>query len=305
MRLNQDDFQQLGKLAKQTAVKAGKYIASVDRSDIIINRKDSGTSLSSQVVTQVDRYCDQLIRDCLQQSCERFELALLSEESSDVQERQAKNRFTEDYFWCVDPLDGTLPFTQGKPGYAVSIALVSNAGHAVIGVVYDPETKNLYHAIEGQGAYVNDQLIDINASLTSTKTAETLTVYADLSFNKYPHYQKTQSLLNSIALSLSCHKVQEIYGNGAVKNACAVLFNSRAYYIKYPKKSAGGGCLWDFAATACIIKEAGGWVSDIYGNALDLNRCDSLFMNHSGVLFCSSETLAMPFLSGSKALCDK
>ncbi len=301
MRLNQDDFQQLCKLAKQAAIEAGQYIASVDLSDITIDRKDTGTSLSSQVVTQVDRYCDQLIRDCLQQSCERFELALLSEESSEVQERQHKNRFTEDYFWCVDPLDGTLPFTQGKPGYAVSIALVSKAGHAVIGVVYDPETNKLYHAIEGQGAYVNDQAIDINASLTSTKTVATLTVYADLSFNKYPHYQQIQSLLNSVAVSVGCHKVQEIYGNGAVKNACAVLFNSRACYIKYPKKSAGGGCLWDFAATACIVKEAGGWVSDIYGNSLDLNRCDSLFMNLNGVMFCSSETLAMPFFSDAKA----
>jgi|TARA_B110000116_G_scaffold135414_1_gene117421 fructose-1,6-bisphosphatase/inositol monophosphatase family enzyme len=297
MRLNQDDFQQLCELAKQTAVKAGQYIASVDLTDITIDRKDTGSSLSSQVVTQVDRYCDQLIRDCLQQSCDRFELALLSEESSEVQERQDKNRFTEDYFWCVDPLDGTLPFTLGKPGYAVSIALVSKAGQAVIGVVYDPDAKNLYHAIEGQGAYVNNQAICINANLTS---AETLTVYADLSFKKYPHYQQVQSLLHSVAVSVGCHEVQEIYGNGAVKNACAVLFNPKACYIKYPKKSAGGGCLWDFAATACIIKEAGGWVSDIYGNSLDLNRCDSLFMNHNGVVFCSSEKLAVLFLVDSR-----
>ena len=108
-----------------------------------------------------------------------------------------------------------------------------------------------------------------------------------------------------VALSVGCYQVEEIYGNGAVKNACAVLLNPYACYLKYPKKSAGGGCLWDFAATACIVKEAGGWVSDIYGNALDLNRFESLFMNHKGVVFCSSEALATPLLSGSKALCDK
>lgn len=305
MQLNWDDFQQLCKLAKQTAVEAGQYIASVDLSELTIDRKDTGTSLSSQVVTPVDRYCDQLIRDRLQESCERFELALLSEESSDVQERQDKNRFTEDYFWCVDPLDGTLPFTEGKPGYAVSIALVSNAGQAVIGVVYDPVAKKLYHAIEGQGAYINDQAIRIDLNLTGGQTAAKLTAYADLSFKKDPYYFHVESLLNSVALSVGCHQVEEIYGNGAVKNACAVLLNPYACYLKYPKKSAGGGCLWDFAATACIVKEAGGWVSDIYGSALDLNRFESLFMNRKGVVFCSSEALATPLLSGSKALCDK
>ena len=305
MRLNQEDFQLLCELAKKTAVEAGKYIASVDRSDITIERKDTGSSLSSQVVTAVDRYCDQLIRDRLQQSCNRFALALLSEESAELQERRNKNRFTEDYFWCVDPLDGTLPFTEGKPGYAVSIALVSNAGHSVIGVVYDPEHKNLYHAIEGQGAYINDQPICIDANLSGDETAENLTVYADLSFKKYPDYLQIQSLLNDVAVSIGCYHVQETYGNGAVKNACAVLFNRPACYIKYPKKSAGGGCLWDFAATACIVKEAGGWVSDIYGHALELNRDDSLFMNHRGVIFCSSERLAAPLLADSKACCDK
>ena len=304
MRLSWENIQQLCELARKTAVEAGQYIASVDRSTITIDRKESESSLSSQVVTQVDRHCDQLIRDRLQQSCDRFELALLSEESSEVQERQEKNRFTEDYFWCVDPLDGTLPFTQGKPGYAVSIALVSKAGQAVIGVVYDPEVKNLYHAIQGQGAYVNDRAICIDSNLTcdvGDESAGKLSIYADLSFKKDPDYLQVQSLLNSVTKTVGCDDVEEIYGNGAVKNACAVLFNPQACYIKYPKQSAGGGCLWDFAATACIVKEAGGWVSDIYGNSLDLNRGDSLFMNHRGVVFASSEKLAVAFLSDAKA----
>lgn len=293
MKLILQDFEQLCELAKKTAVEAGQYIASVDRTAISIDRKDTGTSLSSQVVTQVDRHCDQLIRDRLQESCERFELALLSEESADVQERQEKNRFTQDYFWCVDPLDGTLPFTQGKPGYAVSIALVSKAGEAVIGVVYDPVDKNLYSAIQGLGAYVNDQVIVINSSLAGDQTAEKLHVYADLSFNKDPSYLNVQSLLHSAAESVGCDGAEEIYGSGAVKNACAVLSKQQACYLKYPKQAEGGGCLWDFAATACIVKEAGGWVSDIDGNPLDLNRRDSLFMNHRGVIFSSGEKLAV------------
>jgi fructose-1,6-bisphosphatase/inositol monophosphatase family enzyme len=48
-----------------------------------------------------------------------YDLGLLTEELADD-----GSRFEKDYFWSIDPLDGTLPFTQGKPGYAVSIALV-------------------------------------------------------------------------------------------------------------------------------------------------------------------------------------
>lgn len=296
MRLNLHDIQQLCELAKKAAVEAGQYIVSVDRRNLSIDRKDTGTSLSSQVVTQVDRHCDQLIRDRLQEGCEHFDLALLTEENAEVQERQKKNRFTQDYFWCVDPLDGTLPFTEGKPGYAVAIALVSKAGRSVIGVVYDPEAKKLYHAIAGQGAYVNDLPIAIDSNLACDKTIAKLTVYADLSFNKDPKYRKTQSILKSAADSVGCDSVQEIYGSGAVKNACSIVFNAPACYIKFPKRSEGGGCLWDFAATACIVKEAGGWVSDIDGKPLDLNRRDSLFMNHRGVIFSSSEKLVVAFL---------
>lgn len=207
-----------------------------------------------------------------------------------------KNRFIQDYFWCVDPLDCTLPFTEDKPGYTVAIALVSKAGRSVIGVVYDPGTKKLYHAIAGQGAYVNDRAIAIDSNIACDKAAEKLTVYADLSFKKDPEYRKVQSLLKSAAESVGCNDVEEVYGSGAVKNACAVIFKSQACYIKYPKQYEGGGCLWDFAATTCFVKEAGGWVSDIYGRPLDLNRRDSLFMNHRGIIFASSEKLAVALM---------
>lgn len=75
-------------------------------------------------------------------------------------------------------------------------------------------------------------------------------------------------------------------------NAIWVLERAPACYFKFPKPGNGGGCIWDFAATACIYNELGAVASDIYGNALDLNRSDSAFMNHRGVLFASSADLA-------------
>lgn len=304
MRLTHEQLQTLCDLASNTAKQAGEYIAGVDRSEIIVDRKNTGTSLSSQVVTEVDRHCDQLIRNKLQQSCEQYELALLSEENSEAQERQEKNRLSQDYFWCVDPLDGTLPFTQGKPGFAVSIALVSKVGRPLIGVVYDPVSKSLIYALEGNGAYKKDALgvitaLTIDQDFRNNQGA--LMVYADLSFKTDNQYLTIQESLNKAAHHLGCQGIEEVYGNGAVKNAVALLeagINKQsACYLKSPKRTQGGGCIWDFAATACIVKEAGGWASDYYGQPLDLNRPESLFMNHRGVLFTSSEKLARKILS--------
>ena len=71
-----------------------------------------------------------------------------------------------------------------------------------------------------------------------------------------------------------------------------MLDEAPACYVKLPKVKVGGGSLWDYAATACLYAEAGAHVSDIYGAPLDLNRKDSSFMNHRGVLFCSDPLLA-------------
>ena len=53
----------------------------------------------------------------------------------------------------------------------------------------------------------------------------------------------------------------------------------------------GGGSIWDFAASSVIQREAGGFNSNYYGQALDLNREDSSFMNHQGVIFKSHQAL--------------
>jgi 3'-phosphoadenosine 5'-phosphosulfate (PAPS) 3'-phosphatase len=86
--------------------------------------------------------------------------------------------------------------------------------------------------------------------------------------------------------------VRCILQGGAAMNACWVLENGPACYFKFPKPQDGGGSLWDYAATACIFKEAGAFVSDIYGNQLDLNRPDSTFMNHRGILYSTDRKLA-------------
>ena len=79
---------------------------------------------------------------------------------------------------------------------------------------------------------------------------------------------------------------------GAVLNACWVIDKAHGCYFKVPKPQTGGGSLWDFAATACIAKETGAYAYSLDGSVLDLNRSDSTFMNHKGVLYASNIEIA-------------
>jgi len=285
--LSLEQLKTLCNTAIKAAQDAGQWVEEFDRHNLQPTFKDTGSSKASQLVTEVDIRSEEIIRQQLQKSSESLNIAFVGEESSLNPSEDSHERFDKPYFWCVDPLDGTLPFTQGRSGYAISIALVTQLGDALIGVVYDPVTQVLLHAIKGQGSYRN--LVPFNQSKDASTS---LMVYADASFKTHDKYRLAINALEQCAQTLCLNDVTFVYGNGAVKNACHVLESNQACYLKLPKKQDGGGSIWDYAATTCIANEAGGWVSNLYGQPLALNRRDSTFMNHEGVIFASNEQVA-------------
>jgi len=249
MKLDMTDFQALCQVAIKAAKQAGEMIQKHVGCDMVVTHKSSGSSLASQIVTEVDLKSQEMILKLIQPTCEEYDLGLLIEESDDD-----LSRFEKDYFWCIDPLDGTLPFVERRPGYGVSIALVSREGLSYLGVVYDPVTQTLYHGIKGLGTFRNENIWDWK-----------------------PNFKGSY---------------ETIHCGGAVMNACWVLENAPACFVKRPKIQEGGGCLWDYAATACLFEGLGAVVSDSYGNALNLNSKDSVFMNHRGVLYASHREIS-------------
>ncbi len=244
--------------------------------DVLVEKKKGGTSYASEVVTVVDRACETAILSHLLPSTEAFSIALLSEETEDD-----GRRFTEDFFWCIDPMDGTLPFIEKRPGFSVAIALVAKDGRPQIGVVYDPSTETLYHAAKGHGAYRNDARWDI------TRTNGHLTYVTDRKLKDTPHAAKIERWLHEQAAQLGVNGIQEMAGAGSVLNAIRVLENGPACMLKLPKKERGGGSIWDFAATACIYQELGLPATNFTGGPLDLNKEKGTFMNHQGVFYAN------------------
>jgi len=282
--LSPEQLQNLCEIAVQAAQEAGQWIAQYDRRNLQKTFKDAGSSAASQIVTEVDIASEKIIRQRLEMVSEQLGIAFVGEESYSS---NAHERFEKPYFWCVDPLDGTLAFAEGHSGYAVSIALLEQSGKPLIGVVYDPDNQVLYHAIKGQGCYRNLQPFK-----QSTHASKSLNVYADASFKTHEHYELTISALEQYGQNLELDGLNVIYGSGAVVNACQVFNSGQACYVKPPRKEQGGGSIWDFAATACIANETGAWVSNSFGQTLDLNRPDSTFMNHQGIVFASNKQLA-------------
>lgn len=270
------DLKQLSDIAIKAALAAGKIIQQHMDDSVAVEIKQGGTSYASQVVTAVDKACEAVILAHLLPSCDEFDLALLSEETEDD-----GSRFEKDYFWCIDPMDGTLAFINKRPGFSVSIALVANDGTPMIGVVFDPCTDTLYYAIKGLGAYKDGSPWEIKHA------DEHFTYVTDRKLEHTPRKAEIESMLHEQVAKLGLNGVKEIDGGGSVMNAIRVLEHGPACMLKFPKKESGGGSIWDFAATACIFQELGLQATNFEGKRLDLNRKVGTFMNREGVYFAN------------------
>lgn len=273
MQLSPSILHNLHRQAIAAATQAGEYIAHHKASTV--EHKTAGSSLASQVVTEVDRASQAIIVSALAESIQKYDLGLLAEESKDD-----GSRLSKDYFWCIDPLDGTLPFIENRPGYAVAIALIQKSGIPVIGVVYDPRAGQCYSALKGGGLFLNGKAW----TLPRTKRSQ-LTIFHHRSLLKHPDFDHIiQEKKKELSAEQYAH-CELIAHGGAIMNAIWCMTKAPAYYFALPKKEQGGGCLWDYAASVCLFNEAGLKVSDYHHQALMLNSPDSIYMNRFGVIY--------------------
>jgi 3'(2'), 5'-bisphosphate nucleotidase/myo-inositol-1(or 4)-monophosphatase len=289
------DLHSLCQHAIQAALRAGSIIDHYRERNVKIEHKAEGGSAAAQVVTEVDYKAQQAIIETLTPTLEQYDLALLAEESPDD-----GLRFHKSAFWCIDPMDGTLAFIRNVPAFSVSIALVDRNGEALIGVVYDPVNKDTYHAIKGAGAFKNNQPIEpspLNPKLP-------LVLCTDISFKTHPQLQRTQEGLKEIAAALGLAGTTIDFRIGAVMNAIYTLSYANICYFKYARGDNKGGSIWDYAATACLFLEAGATACDINGNPMDLNRPDSSFMNHRGLIYSPSRELSEKIIALNHRLED-
>lgn len=275
MQLDSSILSHLHDVAVDAATMAGQYISSHQPTSV--EHKNAGSSDASQVVTEVDHTSQRLILKTLQPTIEQYDLGLLAEEDEDD-----GSRLVKDYFWCVDPLDGTLPFIEGRSGYAVAIALIRKDGVPVIGVVYNPRENKCYSALDGQGVFLNGKMFEPQAI-----KQEVFTIFHHRSLLKNPQCTSILEDCQKKYEEKGYEKFEYISHGGAIMNAIWTIEKQSSFYFALPKKEQGGGCIWDYAATVCIFNELGYAVSDYNGNPLMLNNPRTIFMNEVGVKYSS------------------
>ena len=168
---------------------------------------------------------------------------ILGEEMTDeaqlsVIDRAAMNE-TKGY-WCIDPLDGTSNYAAGLPFFAVSIALIIDK-QQYLGLIYDPVRDEMFSAIKGQGAYLNDQRLD-HSLINFTKNKP---IVAEIDLKRLPENLIVKLVTEKIFAS------QRNIGSSAL-DWCWMAAGRFDIYLH------GGQKMWDYAAGNLIFSEAGG-----------------------------------------------
>ena len=154
------------------------------------------------------------------------------------------------FVWVCDPIDGTAMYARHIPVAVFSLALVIN-GRPIIGVVYDPFLDNMYSAIKGQGAYLNNKKIQVNdIMLGDNRSVSNFDMFKDAKYNIYDAIKEISEKTYFVCIGSAVHAFMMVARGD---------FNL-AIFPGTDHKNC------DVAAAKIIVEEAGGKVTDLFGN---------------------------------------
>jgi myo-inositol-1(or 4)-monophosphatase len=152
--------------------------------------------------------------------------------------------------WIVDPLDGTVNYAHGYPHFSVSIAFERD-GEMQAGVVFDPVKKDLFSAVKGGGAFLNNTPIQVSGTKTLIKSL----IVTGFPYDIESRPNEILEPFNRMVLAS-----QGVRRDGsAALNLCYLACGRFDGYWEFGLKP------WDTAAGALILREAGGIVTDFKG----------------------------------------
>src|ERR1700731_3343594 len=183
---------------------------------------------------------------------------LLMEEGGGVAGSDPRHR------WIVDPLDGTTNFLHGIPHFAISIGLERD-GEIIAGVVYEPTRDEMFWAEKGIGAYLNDRRLRVSAR---RQLGEAL-IGTGLPFiGRGDH----PAFLATLAAVMGATSGVRRFGAAALDLAYVAAGRYDGFW-------EFGLSPWDLAAGLLLVREAGGFVSDLAGGQTMMTSGDVLVAN--------------------------
>lgn len=172
------------------------------------------------------------------------------------------------YAWVCDPVDGTLPYSHGLPMATFSLALCED-GVPIIGVVYDPFMDRMFYASRGNGAYCNDQQIRVTRNGLDRAVIDIEGLGGPV---------PVLPLDNSFRDDLIEKGVKPVQLWSSILPSVLVASGQFAAVIM------NGSTIQDGAAVKIIVEEAGGRVTDIYGNNQRYDELSRGFIASNGIV---------------------
>jgi len=214
---------------KDIAIKAGSAIMEIYQKDFVVEYKNDKSPLTEADIVSNSIICSSLKR-------KYPDIPTLSEENKEVSYNIRKKW---NYYWCIDPIDGTKEFIKKNGEFTVNIALIYK-NRPVLGVVYAPVLNDIYYSKQGFGAYKNSKKLPLKTNKTPK---ERLIVVASKS-----HLSKeTQEFIDT----LNTKKIEQISKGSSLK-LCMVAEGVADIYPRLAPTME-----WDTASAHAIVLEAG------------------------------------------------
>lgn len=226
---------------------------------ILRRQKDAKISYKAErdIVTEADLECEKFIVESIK---EKFPNDLILSE-----ENYKDTVVTSERIWVIDPIDGTVNYSRDLPFFGISIALVENKV-PLIGCIYLPLFDELYWSKKGQGAFCNEDKINVSEVNQLDKS---ILCFGD-SYGTTIYKDSDKKTTEFLAISEKVMRSRRL--------GCAVM---ESIFVACGKTDAYvcDAYFWDFAAAILLIEEAGGQVSRTNGTPYDPSQKDVILSN--------------------------
>lgn len=226
----------------KTAVTAARLAGDIIMKNLgQLSPEDIDTKQASDFVTKVDRWSEAVIMKTVR---EKFPThSFLAEET-------LRDERSDNYRWIIDPLDGTTNYIHGFPMFSVSIA-IEYGDEMMAGVVFDPVRDELFHAVKGEGAFLNNRRLHVS---------EIHLPGHSLIATGFPFRKRELTDMYLEAFKEIFSSVSDIRRAGSAALDLAYIASGRCDGFFELNLSP-----WDVASGSLLIKEAGGVVTDFGG----------------------------------------
>jgi 3'(2'), 5'-bisphosphate nucleotidase len=236
-------------IATELARTAGAVLLRHYNSPFLVEQKINALQ-ETEEVTAADREANELIVDRLRKEFPAD--GILAEESTDTEHRLEKDRV-----WLIDPMDGTKNFIRRDGDFAVQIGLAVN-GESVLGTVYQPVREVLYRAVRGGGSWIEVKTEPARRMKVSSRTNPNEMVLASSRSHRSPRMERV----------VSTFQFKDEVRRGSVGVKIGLITEQQADLYLHLSPSTKQ---WDTCGPEIILQEAGGRLTDLFGQPLRYN----------------------------------